>query len=309
MDQARESGWASDVLEKTVRLVLLLEQLDRHPFLAGKLLLKGGTALNIFHLDLPRLSVDIDVNWVGTTDREELTAQRPEIERAVAAIAQSEGYGVATSADAHAGRKFYLQYTNCAGTRDRLEVDVNFLFRLPLFPPERRLAKPIMPGLEVWSHLVSWPELVAGKCVAAVDRVAPRDVFDLAQIHPRMDWADSRIRAAWIGLSAVLPHPLFTYDNHRFDPVGQRQMDVALRPFLRKAPADTLDTIRPAADSVLSWLVTLNPNERRFIDGIAEGHIQPELILQDDTVFCDKLRRHPALIWKTTHVMKHLRKR
>ena len=40
-----------------------------HPFLGTRMALKGGTALNLFVLDFPRLSVDIDLNYVGSSDR------------------------------------------------------------------------------------------------------------------------------------------------------------------------------------------------------------------------------------------------
>jgi predicted nucleotidyltransferase component of viral defense system len=51
------------------RLLELLAGLESHPYLRGRLALKGGTALNVFVFDLPRLSVDIDLNYVGAADR------------------------------------------------------------------------------------------------------------------------------------------------------------------------------------------------------------------------------------------------
>jgi predicted nucleotidyltransferase component of viral defense system len=56
---ARDTGFPANNLEKVLRLRELLTELQKHPFLQGKLVLKGGTALNLFYLDLARLSVDI----------------------------------------------------------------------------------------------------------------------------------------------------------------------------------------------------------------------------------------------------------
>ena len=53
----------------------LLGALGSHPFLKGKLALKGGTALNLFVFDVPRLSVDIDLNYVGAEERETMLAR------------------------------------------------------------------------------------------------------------------------------------------------------------------------------------------------------------------------------------------
>ena len=59
------TGFRPDVLEKVIHLLGLLDAIRSHPFLKGKLALKGGTALNLFVFDVPRLSVDIDLNLRG----------------------------------------------------------------------------------------------------------------------------------------------------------------------------------------------------------------------------------------------------
>ena len=60
--QSASTGFRSDVLEKVAHLLGLLEVLCSHPFLKGKLALKGGTALNLFVFNIPRLSLDIDLH-------------------------------------------------------------------------------------------------------------------------------------------------------------------------------------------------------------------------------------------------------
>jgi len=47
--------------------------------------LKGGTALNLFLLDMPRLSVDIDLNYLGA-DRDTMLADLPRVQQAVVAV-------------------------------------------------------------------------------------------------------------------------------------------------------------------------------------------------------------------------------
>jgi hypothetical protein len=71
------------VLEKVIHLLNLLEGFNSHPFLKGRLALKGGTALNLFLFDVPRLSVDIDLNYIGAADRDTMMAERLKIEQAV----------------------------------------------------------------------------------------------------------------------------------------------------------------------------------------------------------------------------------
>jgi predicted nucleotidyltransferase component of viral defense system len=89
--EARSTGYRPEILEKVIHLLSLLDLLNTHPQLRGKLALKGGTALNLFLLDVPRLSVDIDLNYVGCVDKEGMEADRPKIEQAITAICSREG--------------------------------------------------------------------------------------------------------------------------------------------------------------------------------------------------------------------------
>ena len=59
---ADETGHQASTLEKVLRLLDLLQEIARDPVLADRLVLKGGTALNLFHFGPDRLSVDIDLN-------------------------------------------------------------------------------------------------------------------------------------------------------------------------------------------------------------------------------------------------------
>ena len=57
--EATATGFRVEILEKVAQLLGLLDGFNRHPYLKGRLALKGGTALNLFVFDVPRLSIDI----------------------------------------------------------------------------------------------------------------------------------------------------------------------------------------------------------------------------------------------------------
>lgn len=67
---ANEHRFSTANLEKVFRLVDLLAEIYAHPFLKDCLVLKGGTAINVFLFDVPRLSVDIDFNYIGSADKD-----------------------------------------------------------------------------------------------------------------------------------------------------------------------------------------------------------------------------------------------
>jgi predicted nucleotidyltransferase component of viral defense system len=89
---AAETGFSPGALEKVIRLGDMLADVQRHPLLSRVLVLKGGTALNLCFGAPPRLSVDLDFNYVGAEGREAMLAERPDVERAVETLAAPTGW-------------------------------------------------------------------------------------------------------------------------------------------------------------------------------------------------------------------------
>ena len=106
---AQETGFPTETVEKVLRLLSLLNALSSHPFLKERLVLKGGTALNLFLFEVPRLSVDIDLNYIGASDRETMLAERPRVEQAITAVCSREGLTIKWAPDDHAGGKWRVK--------------------------------------------------------------------------------------------------------------------------------------------------------------------------------------------------------
>lgn len=73
---ARETRFIRDNLEKVIRLSNILEFLVSNDDLKGKVVLKGGTAINLTVFDMPRLSVDIDLDYCCNSDKDTMMADR-----------------------------------------------------------------------------------------------------------------------------------------------------------------------------------------------------------------------------------------
>ena len=114
---AAETGYRLDTLEKVLRLLELLDEIAQDPVLSQRLALKGGTALNVFYLDLDRLSVDIDLNYVGALDLAAMERERPEVNAAIDRLFASHGYGVRRRPAGHAGGKWLARYASALGCR------------------------------------------------------------------------------------------------------------------------------------------------------------------------------------------------
>lgn len=98
---------------------------------------KTLTTLGIVHPETreeesKKISGDVVLNYVGAEDRESMLAERPRIEQAVQAVFAREGFTVRRMPEEHGGEKWSLRYQGAAGQGGNLEVELNFMFRVPL---------------------------------------------------------------------------------------------------------------------------------------------------------------------------------
>ena len=94
-----------------MRLLAVLREIGRHPFLGPRFHLRGGTAINLFLADAPRLSVDADLNYVGAEAREEMRRERPELMRRLREVVLSEDYALGRTGDDYALESQDFTYT------------------------------------------------------------------------------------------------------------------------------------------------------------------------------------------------------
>ena len=136
----------------------------------GKLALKGGTALNLFVFDVPRLSVDIDLNYVGNERREAMLEERPRLEEAIQAVFSREDFSIRRIPQEHAGGKWSLRYAAASGQSGRIDVDINYMYRVPLWPVTMMDSRPLGSWRVSDIPVVDIHELAAGKLTALLAR-------------------------------------------------------------------------------------------------------------------------------------------
>ena len=85
--ESERTGFIRDNLEKVYRLLDILEFIDSNELLRNTLVLKGGTAINLTVFDLPRLSVDIDLDFSKDCSRNEMLEYRQKIENILLKVA------------------------------------------------------------------------------------------------------------------------------------------------------------------------------------------------------------------------------
>jgi hypothetical protein len=172
------AAFAPATLDKVERLLEILDTFHGDPVLGPAFVLHGGTALNVFLDELPRLSVDIDLMYVGSADADGMRRERPLVDARLREITAKLGYTTRATNDEHSGQTYRLKYDN-----DYLKIDVSYLARVTLLPARSLTCDPADPPV---SFAVLDPvELAAGKVKALMERVAVRDLYDLARLGER----------------------------------------------------------------------------------------------------------------------------
>jgi len=308
--QAEATGFRPDMLEKVALLLQLLDAIRSHPFLKDKLILKGGTALNLFIFAVPRLSVDIDLNYVGAVDRETMLLERPKVEQALQAVFSREGYTVRRVPTEHAGGKWQLRYPSAGGQGGNLEVDVNFMFRIPLWPVQRIDSQPVGIWQVTGITVVDGHELAAGKLSALLSRRQARDLFDCSNLFRLGGLDRDRLRLAFVVYGAMSRKDWRTVALANVD-VDTADLEQKLIPMLRTAGSNEIRKdhfgkgLVEDCRNLLAGLLPFTAPEQEFLDRILDrGEIAPELLTGDGTLQ-NRIRRHPLLEWKALNVRGH----
>jgi hypothetical protein len=265
--------------------------------------LKGGTALNLFYLDMPRLSVDIDLNYLSTSAQDEAAIERSRVIAALTAISEGQGYRVTVATDSHALSALTLAYANGRGVQDTVKLEMNYMFRVSLGEPEFREARfPSEPRLTF--RVVSLAELVGGKLVALLDRAAARDLYDAAALADSVDPQDPVMRRVFVALAGSLARSLAEYGVERIERVTTRDIERHLYPVLASTDRPTRESMMAKVRPWLAEWLTLDPEEQEFHESLNSGVLCGSLLFGFAPALAAAVDQHPGLLWKALNATK-----
>jgi len=309
--EARSRGYRPEMIEKVYHLLDLLEEFMSVQYLSDRLALKGGTAINLFCTDqFPRLSVDLDFNYIGAVDRSIMQQEKPELEAILLDICKKRQYELHRNPSNHAGGKTVLIYKSVMGTKGRLELDLNYIYRMPLWETMWR-SSPVWPK-ETKAKVLDIHELAAGKLNALLEREVSRDLFDSHQLLTKWPLDAEKLRLTFTVFAGMRKQGWqeITIDKVKFSVKDIRDK---LLPVLKESEAP--DTRFPAIEkwakkmvdeckSSLSIVLPFRKNEIEFLKQLQKhSEIHPELI-SDNEDFCERVSRHPLLHWRAQQLTK-----
>jgi len=255
--------------------------------------MKGGTAINLFVQDMPRLSVDIDVVYrPWQTQREEAMAA---INGELAAISQRVArLGIQT----RLVRSKDLGDTKLIVENDtsQVKIEVNVVFRGTVLPVERQ---PLSArtgdlfGVEFEVPILARDELYAGKLVAALDRQHPRDLFDVWQLYESGGLSDGMVECFVLYLAGHNRPPHEVLFGNDKDIAAEYE-----RAFVGMTEVEcSLDTLLAARAQIRQELPRrLTTSHQQFLSGLVRA--EPDWSLMQ----CAHAAELPALRWKLANL-------
>jgi predicted nucleotidyltransferase component of viral defense system len=258
--------------------------------------LKGGTAINLFVRDMPRLSVDIDLAYLPVDEPREMALKTSSdaLGRIAAAIKKAiPGTRVQESRAREPERVIRLIVT--AGPT-RIKIEPNEVVRGSVFPAEERelsrRAEDLFE-LSVSARALSLADLYGGKLCAALDRQHPRDLFDVKILLDNEGVTDE-IRRAFVVYLASHDRPIHELlDPKRKDVRRIFDNEFAGMPIEEIAYKDLI----AARETLIETLKKeLTHDEKTFLVSIKSG--EPNW----DVMGIEGIEKLPALQWKLVNI-------
>lgn len=246
----------------------LLTQVAPFVFVDGTFALKGGTAINLFVRDMPRLSVDLDLVFPDhNLPRDAALARINEAIRQSAERLKARGFQTHLIASADAGETKLL--VRRAGIE--VKIEVNFVMRGAVNPVRMASLTPmardtLLVDLEI--PIVSLEDVYGGKLVAAMDRQHPRDLFDAMQLLAH-EGITPGIRRAFVVYLACHNRPV-----HEVLFPAMRDIRQEYERNFRGMTAEPveLETLLATRERMVQELQAgLDANERRFLLSLVAG--------------------------------------
>jgi hypothetical protein len=255
--------------------------------------MKGGTAINLFVRDMPRLSVDIDVAYTSwQTPRDDaLSAIAGELDAIARRLSR---FGLATrkiSSKDLGDTKLLIDNGD-----QQVRVEVNVVFRGTVLPSERRPLSPRtadMFSVDLEVPTLAPEELYGGKLVAALDRQQPRDLFDVWQLFEAGGISDGTLECFVTYLAG--------HNRPTHEVLFGTQKDISREYHntfvgLTTDPVD-LETLLDVRSRLRTELPRrLTTRQRQFLIGLARA--EPDWRLLQ----CSHAAQLPALRWKVANL-------
>jgi predicted nucleotidyltransferase component of viral defense system len=299
--RARECGFNRDTFEKVLRLKTILDFLNTQEYMREHLLLKGGTAINLTVFNLPRLSVDIDLDFIPNLTREEMVNERERLTEILKKYMSEQGYFLSDSSRfSHSLDAFHYNYVNAAGNKDMIKIEINYSLRTHVLPAEDRVFVTDAFGNPITVRAVAAMEIFAAKTNALLSRAAARDLYDFCNmVDMKLFLGEEDLFRKCIIFYATISAKEVNrdFDTSAIDSLPFSKIKSDLFPVLAVKDKFDLDGKKQQAKEYIASLMRPTEAEMEYMERFIAKEYKPELLFEDDEI-TERIRNHPMALWK-----------
>lgn len=305
-ETAQKLGFQRDTLEKVVRLYYVLKNMSETPLFRDNLALKGGTAINLAYFNLPRLSVDIDMDFTKSGEMTDLLSIRKEIKDTLFDLLQSQGYIIGKlGKELHTLDQWTFNYQSISGNNDHIKIELNYGIRnhfLPVVNKDINLS--IVSDMGIKIPTLHPCELFATKVNALIERAAVRDLFDVYSLSKSNLLSTPEERE-------MLKKGIVFYQTIGVEGAATKEIDISkimdVQPSKIKSQLIPLlpsgkkffpiDVAKESTMQYLTSVLTLSPKEEEYLENFSKGIYKPDLLFSDPAIL-ERISEHPMALWK-----------
>ena len=302
---SRDNNYSVNNIEKVLRLCDLLNTINSDTHINGKLVLKGGTAINLVVFEhIPRLSVDLDFDYAYNIEKNDMIKERANINILLKQKLEEKGY-LLSYRNTFTLDSIHLKYKTLSGSWDKIKLDINYQNRCHIFKPiSKIIAMPFLnDGTKVYVNSLQDIELFAGKIKAFYERCKPRDLFDIYTIAKSGRINDNETKKIlrkciyfYGSIGNIKSKPIFDSDVKRILNIPFQDIKTQLLPMLHinngKYPKDE---INKTIIDFLSDIMNPDSNNIEFWNKFKDGKYEPEIIF--DNCIAKELKNHPVALY------------
>ena len=284
------------ILQKYKEQVDLLLQVLPYVAKEKMFALKGGTAINLFVRDMPRLSVDIDLTYQPLNSRHEALAEIEQGLNRIKIDIEKNINGVKINSVPLNGKTDVK--LNCQGQNAQIKIEVNTITRGNIFPTQlMQLVNSVQDEFGKFAaiNVVSLAELYGGKICAAIDRQHPRDIFDIKLLFENEGFNDDIWNGFKIGL---ISH--YKPINELLNPILKDQSAAFDNQFAGMASIEFSYDNYIHTRQILIDIINkrLTNNDKKFLLSFEKGEPQWDLFPYTG------IRDLPAIKWKQINILR-----
>ena len=300
---AGTSGIGTEIVEKVLSMMTALRSISEDPLLGKRFALIGGTAINLFNRAMPRLSVDIDIDYFETKTGpigHDAVQEHSDILHRIAMELEMN------CQEDRPKNHFTLTYKSNflpEGHGD-IKIDISYLLKCTIFPPNKRKFLQLHPddGFQNVRVLMADPaEIWAGKALALIYRsqndpkrkerpdlysmFIARHLFDVSLMEEKLQRKSDvlnlkNLRIAFIIKGVPRIKDLFHLRGENLKNCSTKELNSQLYPYLLQKPTRSLEEMKMLAREFLDRVCSNNwsKNQKKFAKSFQRGKYKPELL-------------------------------